>query len=197
MTARQKPACAPGCPLPRPTGSKRRHEAHRGGNRPSQVPPLDALANLRALTQAAGDEPSGMLAAAAAPNVQPGCNNSVCAGVVRVTVPGLRLVNPLNQRAGWRTVWRRGKAEKARVHHVLCAAGRGVTTPTHVRPWVVTVTRCGPGTLDALPASAKHVVDAVAEWIGVDDKHSDLVAYRYAQRREREWSVEICVEVVR
>lgn len=117
--------------------------------------------------------------------------------VARVVVAGLRLHNPLNQRQHWQVVWRRGVKEKDRARLALEATGMGVTRPSAERPWTVTVTRCGPGKLDAhdaLPASAKHVVDAVAEWLGVDDKHANVVAYRYAQRREREWSVEVEVD---
>lgn len=135
-----------------------------------------------------------------APVAQPVCTTNVCAGVVKVTIPGMRLENPLNRRQHWRTVSRRGKAEKDRTRWVLMSAARPRGAPTAEQPWTVTVTRCGPGMLDrhdALPASAKHVVDAVAEWIGVDDKRHDLVRYVYDQRRAKEWSVEIVVEVRR
>ena len=36
---------------------------------------------------------------------------------------------------------------------------------------------------DNLAGSAKGVVDAIAEWIGVDDKLSDVVEYRYRNER--------------
>ena len=86
------------------------------------------------------------------------------AGVV-VELPGLRLVNPLNHRQGWRAVSERGRREKA----VVGAALRGHKPPA--LPVVVTITRVSPGRLDddGATASAKHVRDAVAEWLGCDD----------------------------
>lgn len=87
------------------------------------------------------------------------------AGVVVVELPGLRLVNPLNNRQGWRAVSGRGKREKAATH----AALMGRRAPPG--PWVVTITRVSPGRLDddGATAAAKHVRDAVATWLGVDD----------------------------
>ena len=87
------------------------------------------------------------------------------AGVVVVELPGLRLVNPLNHRQGWRAVSARGKREKA----ATAAALRGREPPA--LPALVTITRVSPGRLDddGATASAKHVRDAVAEWLGCDD----------------------------
>jgi hypothetical protein len=84
---------------------------------------------------------------------------------VVVELPGLRLVNPLNNRQGWRAVSVRGRREKAAV----AAALRGRKPPA--LPVVVTITRVSPGRLDddGATASAKHVRDAVAGWLGVDD----------------------------
>lgn len=87
------------------------------------------------------------------------------AGVVVVELPGLRLVNPLNRRQGWRAVSERGRREKAAV----AAALRGRKPPA--LPVVVTITRVSPGRLDSdgAVASAKHCRDAVAAWLGCDD----------------------------
>lgn len=52
-------------------------------------------------------------------------------------------------------------------------------------PLIITVERVAKGTLDAhdnLPGACKHVVDAIAEWLGVDDSDSRL-AWRYAQSK--------------
>ena len=89
----------------------------------------------------------------------------VADGVVVVEVPGLRLVNPLNQRQGWRAVSARGKREKAAVAFAL----RGHRAPP--LPLLVTIVRVSPGRLDddGATASAKHVRDTVATWAGVDD----------------------------
>ena len=87
------------------------------------------------------------------------------AGVVVVELPGLRLVNPLNNRQGWRAVSERGRREKGAVG----AALRGHRPPA--LPVVVTITRISPGRLDSdgAVASGKHVRDAVAAWLRLDD----------------------------
>ncbi len=98
------------------------------------------------------------------PGALPGALDAT-AGVVVVDLPGLRLVNPLNQRAHWRTVSARGRREKAAV----AAALRGRKPPA--LPVVVTITRVSTGRLDddGATASAKHVRDATAAWLGCDD----------------------------
>lgn len=50
-------------------------------------------------------------------------------------------------------------------------------------PLTVTLTRRGARELDDdnLRGAMKAVRDAVARWLGVDDKHSDVVRYEYAQ----------------
>lgn len=85
--------------------------------------------------------------------------------VVVVDVPGLRLVNPLNNRRGWRVVSERGKREKA----ATTAALRAHRAPP--LPLRVTITRVSPGRLDddGAVASAKHCRDAVAAWARCDD----------------------------
>jgi len=100
------------------------------------------------------------------------------AGVVVVELPGLRLVNPLNQRSHWRTVSARGKREKAAV----AAALRGRVPPA--LPVVVTITRVSPGRLDSdgCVASAKHARDSVALWLGADDA-DPRVAWRVVQAK--------------
>ena len=51
-------------------------------------------------------------------------------------------------------------------------------------PLVVTVTRVAPGRgldeHDNLPGACKHVVDAVAAWLGIDDR-DPRISWRYAQ----------------
>ena len=44
---------------------------------------------------------------------------------------------------------------------------------------------------DNLQGSLKAVRDAVAEWLGVDDKLRHVVAYEYLQERGPEWGVRI------
>ena len=66
-------------------------------------------------------------------------------------------------------------------------------------PLIVTVTRVAPGRgLDAhdnLPGACKHVVDAVAKWLGIDDR-DPRVSWRYDQKADgRTVGVGIRIEV--
>lgn len=67
-------------------------------------------------------------------------------------------------------------------------------------PCVVTLTRCGPtrglDPGDNLASALKGVRDAIALWLGVNDRSEELVRYRYAQRREAQWSVEVSIAEV-
>ncbi len=65
-------------------------------------------------------------------------------------------------------------------------------------PCTVTLTRLGPSPRgldrdDNLPHSMKGVKDQVAQWLGIDDA-SPLVTWKYAQRREKAWAVEIEIQ---
>lgn len=62
-------------------------------------------------------------------------------------------------------------------------------------PLVITVTRHSPGKLDGhdnLPLSAKHVVDAIAGWLKLDDAHPGLT-WKYDQQKG-DYGVGICIE---
>lgn len=111
------------------------------------------------------------------------------AGELRVMVP-IRLVNPLNNRKGWRSVWRRGKDEK----FVVGVALRRMPLPT--LPVAVTITRIGKGTLDTdnLGASCKHVRDAIAAAYKLDDANP-LLTWHYAQMRG-DYACEICIRTL-
>jgi hypothetical protein len=67
---------------------------------------------------------------------------------------------------------------------------------THGKPTVpcsVLLTRVAPSNGlddDNLTGALKNIRDAVAEWLGVDDRDRDTVRYSYAQRRGL-WAVEI------
>jgi hypothetical protein len=113
---------------------------------------------------------------------------------VRIEVPGLRLQNPLNTRVHWRVLSKRGKdAKEATGYALLGADWSSLPRPTADSPWLVVITRLGPGLLDDdnLAASAKHVRDAIAKWCGVDDRHRHIVLYRYEQERAKEYGVRI------
>lgn len=119
-----------------------------------------APASLRAL-----NPPPRAPVAPPAPAKRPGPLDATAAGVVVVELPGLRLVNPLNQRSHWRVVSERGRREKA----ATAAALRGRTPPPF--PVVVEIVRVSPGRLDddGATAAGKHVRDSVALWMGCDD----------------------------
>jgi hypothetical protein len=96
--------------------------------------------------------------------------------------PGLfvrvKTENPLNSRKEWVIVWQVGKRVKAAVSAVI--ANRIPRT----LPITFTLTRYSSGKgfdrHDALPASCKHVVDAIAAEIGVDDANPAVV-WKYQQ----------------
>lgn len=95
------------------------------------------------------------------------------------TLP-LRLVNALNAREHWAGKARRAKRERGITAAVLRARFGAPPPP----PLVITLTRSGPRQMDSdnLAASAKHVRDGIADWLGVDDGDPALV-WRYAQER--------------
>lgn len=105
-----------------------------------------------------------------------------------ICVP-LRTVSGLNAREHWRARARRVKAERQAVAAMLWA---NCMPPAF--PCTVLLTRIAPSNGlddDNLAGALKGVRDEVAKWLGVDDRHSEIVRYRYAQRRGREWGVEI------
>lgn len=103
-----------------------------------------------------------------------------------ILVP-IRTVPGLNVREHHMARSRRVKAEREAVAWYLkgCAAPR--------LPCSVLLTRQSPrGRLDDdnLPGSLKAVRDEIAAWLGVDDRHTHIVSYRYAQARG-EWGVRV------
>jgi hypothetical protein len=100
---------------------------------------------------------------------------------------GMRTVPGLNGRELWQARCRRVKRERE------CVGWALKTTSKPCIPCSVLLTRCAPsGGLDDdnLTGALKGVRDAIAEWLGVDDKLRFQVRYRYAQRRGP-WGVEI------
>lgn len=103
-----------------------------------------------------------------------------------ISVP-IRTVPGMNVREHWR-------ARAARVHSerrstFLTLAG----LPKPSTPLTVRLTRVAPSNgldSDNLAGSMKAIRDEVAAWLGVDDKHENVVRYVYAQRRGQ-WAVEI------
>jgi hypothetical protein len=102
----------------------------------------------------------------------------------------LRTVSGMNAREHWRARHRRVKAEREAVAWAL----KGQPAPA--LPAVVTMTRLGPSNGlddDNLASAMKPARDQIAAWLGVDDR-SPLVRWVCAQRREKQWGVEVQVE---
>ena len=103
-----------------------------------------------------------------------------------IVVP-LRTGRGMNQHEHWRSRNGRNQREQEAVGWMLKTAKRPRV------PCSVLLTRVAPsGGLDDdnLVSSLKNVRDAVAKWIGVDDRERMQVRYRYAQLRGP-WAVRI------
>jgi hypothetical protein len=109
-----------------------------------------------------------------------------------ITIP-IRTVSEANQREHWSKRHRRNKAQQYATRHALLTTSC-LVIPDH--PWHITLTRIAPRRLDSdnLAGSFKHVQDAVAKWLGVDDG-SDRVRWTYEQRRGKpnQYAVEVAV----
>jgi hypothetical protein len=111
---------------------------------------------------------------------------------MKVTIP--MMTKGSNAREHHMQRSRRVKAERSNVAWMLNTCKLGAPP----FPCTVTLTRLGPNTKpldegDNLPQALKGARDEVAHWLGVDDG-SKLVAWKYAQRREKYWAVEIEIE---
>jgi hypothetical protein len=104
--------------------------------------------------------------------------------MIRVNV---RTPPGLNAREHWRARARRVKAERE------SAAWALIGKPKPPTPCSVRLTRYAPSNGlddDNLAGALKAIRDAVADWLGIDDKHADQVRYVYAQERAP-WGVGI------
>ena len=97
-----------------------------------------------------------------------------------------------------------GQGANAREHHM--ARARRVKKERNAVGWLlrqfdkpatpctVTITRIAPGQgldpADNLPHACKAVVDAFAEWIGINDRSDELVRYQFRNERG-EWGLRI------
>ena len=107
-----------------------------------------------------------------------------------VEIPGLRLDVTANSRLHWAARAAKVKRQRSIVGLML----RSVDRPA--LPCVVTITRRSPGTLDDDNAvcSAKATRDAVAQWLGVDDR-DPRVTWVVTQERGP-WGVRVAVRGV-
>ena len=103
--------------------------------------------------------------------------------MIQVRIP-IRTVSALNAREHWRVRQRRAKSEREAVAWAMSCT---VAVPI---PCVVTIIREGKGTLDDdnLQGAGKHVRDAVADWLGVND-NDKRVSWMYEQRKAKDYSV--------
>jgi hypothetical protein len=94
----------------------------------------------------------------------------------------LRLGRGLNSREHYMARAKRVKSERWETWYALRTSG---ADKPHL-PCVVTITRVSPrGQLDddGAVGACKGVRDEIAAWLGVDDKHSDIVRYVCKQAR--------------
>jgi hypothetical protein len=105
--------------------------------------------------------------------------------MAKVSIP-IKAVSTLNAREHWSVKAKRHKSQRQAAY---------LMTPKAQLPAVVTLTRCGPRTLDGdnLQGSLKAVRDGVADKLGVDD-NSPLIDFKYAQAKSKDYAVEIEVK---
>jgi hypothetical protein len=105
-----------------------------------------------------------------------------------VVVP-MKTKRGLNDREHFMARYQRTKAEKRIVAGMLKATRRPPL------PCTVTLVRLAPGGSglddDNLVGAIKTTRDAVAKWLHVDDKHAQIVRYRYSQGHAPAWAVRI------
>lgn len=112
---------------------------------------------------------------------------------VEVPIHGLRLVSEANAHAHWRIRSARAKAQRNVVTLVL--RGTVARSMMAVAPLVVTITRIAPSSgldSDNLAGSGKHVRDAIADVLGIDDR-DPRVTWNVRQERGP-WGVRIAIE---
>ena len=114
---------------------------------------------------------------------------------VAVPIPGMRLVSEANAHTHWRARQKRAKEQRNLVALVL----RRTVSPMMMlaAPLEVIVTRIAPSSgldSDNLQGSAKHVRDAIAEILGIDDR-DERVRWSVVQRRGP-WGIEIAIRSV-
>lgn len=117
----------------------------------------------------------------------------------RITI-ALKTVSESNKHEHWRVRHLRANGNKKKgilgqretVKLVLSAKATKPALPCTIR-----LVRIAPRKLDQgnLAGSMKHVQDGCADWIGVDDRHDDVVKYEYTQERGKPNEYAIRIEV--
>jgi hypothetical protein len=101
--------------------------------------------------------------------------------VIIILVP-VQTKNELNaSRCGWRAKHERRKAVKEAVTYSLLGVAdwNEVGKPSASNPWLVRLVRLTPYVVSSL----KSCRDAIAKFVGVDDKHRHIIRYEYDQSR--------------
>lgn len=106
----------------------------------------------------------------------------------------VRTKNDLNSREHWRSVQKRAKAIKHTASMFI--ATLGPKAEVIALPCVVKLTRLSMRTMDSdgLAASCKHVRDAIAEWLRLDDG-DERVHFQYAQEKCKKSQFGVRVQV--
>lgn len=114
---------------------------------------------------------------------------------VSLQVP-IKVLSEANLREHWATRARRAKGQRKTVAQELWAH-TGKPRATLDRPLAVTLTRIAPRALDDdnLAGGFKHVRDGIADWLGIDDRHDGLVAYRYQQERGKPKQYRVRIDI--
>ncbi len=110
---------------------------------------------------------------------------------MRVEMP-IHTVSLLNKREPWQVTARRKRLQREMVRRQLA----NLKPPA--LPVAVNLTRISAGRLDThdnLPSAFKHVVDALAQWLGVDDS-DPRVTWSYDQGKGQRGTHFIVVEIV-
>ena len=123
--------------------------------------------------------------------------------IQRITIPGLRVVSESNSREHWSVKNRRANGSKSKKKPTLgqrqtvCLVLRSKATKPAI-PCMIRLTRIAPRKLDQgnIAAAFKHVQDGCADWIGIDDRHDELVKYEYLQERSGPNEYAVKIEVV-
>lgn len=131
--------------------------------------------------------------------VTPSAHNHLDGLGAHVRFAGMRLINEANAREHWLARSSRTKVEKT----ITTLGLDGLGCPDWAqRELTVMLTRVSPGMLDGdgLESAFKHVRDAVAKWLGVDDaewKRGNRVTWLYDQRRggKGEYAIQILFRV--
>ena len=123
----------------------------------------------------------------------PGQHVVVDAEPIATVVVPVRTVSELNRHEHWRYRQKRAKSQREVTEMAMIVKpwSRGVwqgLLPLHIH-----LTRLAPGKLDSdnLAGSQKHVRDAVAKFLGIDDGDESKATWSYAQERQKTYAVRI------